>query len=306
MKEKKENKKPTKLENEIKNLLRDSRPVNSEDKLTFNQPFSFPKYLYKNDFKPKDYEKEREENNKENEFYNTLMNYPLENTFFNSFKESDLANKSSNISNSNSTNNDEEQKKEEKHIVYPKPKTFYKKQSFSKFFKYPSFYRDKYKTDVFAIKSHEYDKQIIIPEKDEELRDTRTTVMIKNIPNRITSKDLKEILDRYVFGKYNFFYLRFDFDNHCNVGYAFINFAKPIFVIDFYKKFQGYIWDRKLFKTTKIVELAYASFQGLEVLKQKFSGSVVMMAKPEFRPKMFHTEGPEKGYEKKFFSEDSQ
>lgn len=181
---------------------------------------------------------------------------------------------------------------------------FFKKPNYTKFFKYPTFYKDKYKSDAFAIKSTEYDKQIIVPEEGEILRDTRTTVMIKNIPNRVTSKELKEILDRYVFGKYNFFYIRFDFDNHCNVGYAFINFALLVHVLDFYKKFQGYIWDRKLFKTTKIVELAYASFQGLDQLKIKFSGSVVMTARPEFRPKMFHTDGPLKGEEKDFFYEE--
>ncbi|EEP78320.1 predicted protein [Uncinocarpus reesii 1704] len=54
--------------------------------------------------------------------------------------------------------------------------------------------------------------------------DVRTTIMLRNIPNKIDQMMLKDIVDETSFGKYDFMYLRIDFANNCNVGYAFINF----------------------------------------------------------------------------------
>ena len=270
MDEQKENAEGQKVKSEIQELIETSKTVKNPKKLdAVNKEFSFPKYLYTNNFKPEYHDKVSSEPTDEN--VHNKMNYHA-NPYFARIKHQ---------------SND-----------YPRP--FYKKFANTNFNRSNPYQKSFYRRDEYSYKSHEYDKQILVPKKDEILRDTRTTVMIKNIPNRVTYKEMKEILDRYVFGKFNFFYLRFDFENQCNVGYAFINFAKPIYVIEFYKKFQGYVWDRKLFKTAKIVDLAYASFQGLEALKLKFSGSIVMTAKPEFRPKTFYTEGPEMGMEKPF------
>lgn len=58
-------------------------------------------------------------------------------------------------------------------------------------------------------------------------QETRTTVMIRNIPNKYTPAMLQEFLDIRVPGLYDFLYLRMDFKNRCNVGYAFINFVAP-------------------------------------------------------------------------------
>jgi RNA recognition motif 2 len=57
-------------------------------------------------------------------------------------------------------------------------------------------------------------------------QDSRTTLMIRNIPNKYTQKVLMQTIDNAGFyGKYDFFYLPIDFKNRCNVGYAFINMA---------------------------------------------------------------------------------
>ncbi len=53
--------------------------------------------------------------------------------------------------------------------------------------------------------------------------DKRTTLMIKNIPNKYTQKMLLSTVDEHFRGTYDFFYLPIDFKNKCNVGYAFIN-----------------------------------------------------------------------------------
>uniref|UniRef100_A0A2P2MEN2 Uncharacterized protein MANES_17G065000 n=1 Tax=Rhizophora mucronata TaxID=61149 RepID=A0A2P2MEN2_RHIMU len=65
--------------------------------------------------------------------------------------------------------------------------------------------------------------------------DTRTTLMIKNIPNKYTSKMLLAAIDENHKGTYDFLYLPIDFKNKCNVGYAFINMLSPSHIIPFYE-----------------------------------------------------------------------
>ncbi|KAI9757851.1 MAG: hypothetical protein M4579_003287 [Chaenotheca gracillima] len=118
--------------------------------------------------------------------------------------------------------------------------------------------------------------------------DVRTTIMLRNIPNKIDQAMLKSIVDETSAGKYDFMYLRIDFANNCNVGYAFINFEDPYFIIDFVQSRAGYRWNR--FNSDKVAEVSYATIQGKDCLVQKFRNSSVMLEHPSFRPKIFHTE----------------
>ncbi|PGH14426.1 hypothetical protein AJ79_03069 [Helicocarpus griseus UAMH5409] len=123
--------------------------------------------------------------------------------------------------------------------------------------------------------------------------DVRTTIMLRNIPNKIDQAMLKEIVDETSHGKYDFMYLRIDFANNCNVGYAFINFE------DFAKARAGHTWN--CFNSDKVAEISYATIQGKDCLVQKFRNSSVMLEHPSFRPKIFHTgTGPLAGTEDRF------
>ena len=53
--------------------------------------------------------------------------------------------------------------------------------------------------------------------------DSRTTLMIKNIPSKYTSMMFLPAIDEHCQGIYDFIYLPIDFKNKCNVGYVFIN-----------------------------------------------------------------------------------
>ncbi|GKV50325.1 hypothetical protein SLEP1_g57035 [Rubroshorea leprosula] len=89
--------------------------------------------------------------------------------------------------------------------------------------------------------------------------DSRTTLMIKNIPNKYTSKVLLAAIDEHCQGTYDFIYLPIDFKNKCNVGYAFINMIDPQQIIPFHKAFNGKIWEK--FNSEKVALLAYARIQ---------------------------------------------
>ncbi|CAG8577584.1 6361_t:CDS:10 [Paraglomus brasilianum] len=132
----------------------------------------------------------------------------------------------------------------------------------------------------------------------EDGTDTRTTLMIRNIPNKYTQEMFLEWLDETHFGCYDFVYLRFDFINKCNVGYAFVNFIEPKMIISFAKARIGNKWSR--FNSEKICNLSYASIQGSQALIEKFRNSSVLDEKPEYRPKLFYTFGPMRGKEAPF------
>lgn len=99
-------------------------------------------------------------------------------------------------------------------------------------------------------------------------KDTRTTIMIKNIPNKYTQKMLLKKIDKKFKHVYDFFYLPIDLKNKCNVGYAFINFISPLYILKFFEEFNGQRWEK--FKSEKICQLAYARIQGHQALLLNF------------------------------------
>ncbi|KAK3368202.1 RNA recognition motif 2-domain-containing protein [Podospora didyma] len=117
--------------------------------------------------------------------------------------------------------------------------------------------------------------------------DVRTTIMLRNIPNKVDQAMLKRIVDESSWGKYDFMYLRIDFANDCNVGYAFINFVDPLDIIDFVEARGNQRWN--CFKSDKVAEISYATIQGKDCLVQKFRNSSVMLEAPHYRPKLYFT-----------------
>ena len=108
-------------------------------------------------------------------------------------------------------------------------------------------------------------KRIICDEEEQ-----RTTVMIRNIPNKYTQQKLLETLDSEgQQGRYDFLYLPIDQKNNCNVGYAFINFVSPLYIVDLHKRRQGQRW--RYFNSNKVCDLRYGRIQGRRQLERNFS-----------------------------------
>ncbi|MQL96573.1 hypothetical protein Taro_029255, partial [Colocasia esculenta] len=142
-------------------------------------------------------------------------------------------------------------------------------------------------------KQYELDVERIIRGED-----PRTTLMIKNIPNKYTSKMLLAAIDEHHHGTYDFVYLPIDFKNKCNVGYAFINMIDPQQIIPFFKTFDGKKWEK--FNSEKVVSLAYARIQGKAALIAHFQNSSLMNEDKRCRPILFQTDGPNAGDQEPF------
>ena len=109
-------------------------------------------------------------------------------------------------------------------------------------------------------------------------KDTRTTVMIRNIPIKYTDNILVNALEEFK-GKYDCLYMPYDYEKKGNKGYAFINFVNPLHILYFHEKFCGKKWP--LFESSKICELNSANFQGIYEI-QKHSKNYKGFKKPLF------------------------
>ncbi|XP_052184612.1 protein terminal ear1 [Diospyros lotus] len=147
-----------------------------------------------------------------------------------------------------------------------------------------------------------FDPRFLINEDaiaESNCKDSRTTVMIKNIPNKYSQKLLLNMLDNHCIhcneqianaddqplSSYDFVYLPIDFINKCNVGYGFVNMTSPQAAWRLYKAFHLQSWE--VFNSKKICEVTYARLQGLEALKEHFKNSKFPCEAEEYLPVVF-------------------
>ena len=109
------------------------------------------------------------------------------------------------------------------------------------------------------------EKQVLNLEDIVSGKDTRTTVMIRNIPIKYTDEILNDTLVEF-HGKYDCLYMPYDYEKNGNKGYAFINFTNPLHILYFYEKFNGKKWVH--FESSKICELNCAHFQGINEIQK--------------------------------------
>ncbi|KAH6913969.1 RNA recognition motif 2-domain-containing protein [Coprinopsis sp. MPI-PUGE-AT-0042] len=135
-------------------------------------------------------------------------------------------------------------------------------------------------------------------QKIEDGSDTRTTVMIKNIPNKMSDRDLIAYINKVVPRRIDFLYLRMDFKNGANVGYAFVNFITIPDLLKFARACLGAKWN--MFSSAKVLQMSYANYQGKEALVEKFKNSCIMDEIEPWRPKIFYSSGPDEGLPEPF------
>merc|ERR1719424_199638 len=116
----------------------------------------------------------------------------------------------------------------------------------------------------------------------------RTSVMLRNIPNKYTQRMLLSVVHDIGFTQesFDFFYLPIDFRNKCNVGYAFINFLQPDLARRFFKALDGY--QLRAFNSDKVCAVAWARVQGLQANVEHYRNSPIAgVPIPQYRPLLF-------------------
>lgn len=162
----------------------------------------------------------------------------------------------------------------------------------------PSIFTPTEYTSSAANTAASNERNILDLGKVERGEDTRTTVMIKNIPNKMTDKNLIDFINDVCFRRIDFLYLRMDFMNNCNVGYAFVNFMSVHDLLDFAKAKLGVKWN--MCSSQKVLQMTYANYQGKEALVEKFKNSCIMDERESWRPKIFYSSGPKQGMPEPF------
>lgn len=125
--------------------------------------------------------------------------------------------------------------------------------------------------------------------------DSRTSLMVRNIPNKYTQRMLlSEFVENgHGPGVIDFFYLPIDFKNRCNRGYAFINFVDHKEILPFHRRYFGKHW--RTFNSDKICDITYARIQGKAAMLKRFENSALMEKDDEYKPLVFVSDGPDKG-----------
>ena len=134
------------------------------------------------------------------------------------------------------------------------------------------------KTYTNNYNNYKREKQIIKLEDVALGKETRTTIMIRNIPIKYSDDNLEIELKQFE-GKYDCLYMPFDYEKGGNKGYAFLNLKSPYHVLYFYEIFNNKCW--LFFESKKICQLNYAIFQGIEEIK-KHANNYKGAKKPRF------------------------
>lgn len=130
-----------------------------------------------------------------------------------------------------------------------------------------------------------------ITESEFTLAAGRTTVMVRNLPNKYPQRKFLQVLLDKGIKNFDFCYLPMDFRNKCNVGYGFVNFGDSKSALQFMKLFGP---DFKLPDTLSLkrIEVSWAKTQGFRKNVAAMSSHAVMKSgvPSEFKPIIFDLE----------------
>jgi hypothetical protein len=107
-----------------------------------------------------------------------------------------------------------------------------------------------------------------------------TTLMIRNIPSRLSQQDLvMELGDLGFAGTFDFLYIPMDKSTCANVGYAFVNFIESSWAGKCMERFQGHCFTRCRRGPARVARVSVAHLQGLDKNLEHYENSAVNMSK---------------------------
>ncbi|XP_042500151.1 protein terminal ear1 homolog isoform X1 [Macadamia integrifolia] len=129
-----------------------------------------------------------------------------------------------------------------------------------------------------------------------------TSLIIRNIPNRISRKMLIQLLDKHceeqnkkimglkinppiLLSEFDFVYLPVDFKSNQNKGYGFVNFTSTAGAFRFFRAYDMHKWD--IFHSRKTCEIDFADIQGRENLAKHFMKSTFICDTNAYLPVQF-------------------
>ena len=124
----------------------------------------------------------------------------------------------------------------------------------------------------YTEKEKEFEPHVDI-NKVLSLEDKRSTIMIKNIPNKFTKEKLLGLIDKNFKGAYDLFIMPKDGNKNRNFGYAFVNFISSYYLPYFYYMFNGKKWTET--NSKKICEITYSKIQGRYELISHYPNKII-------------------------------
>ncbi|KAI7891547.1 RNA recognition motif 2-domain-containing protein [Mucor mucedo] len=106
-------------------------------------------------------------------------------------------------------------------------------------------------------------------------QDYRTTFMFRDIPNKYTQEMVMNLINETHKNTYDFFYLRMDFKNKCNMGYAFINFIEAKSAISLHQERGG----KRCLIRISVSNCPTPQFKEKKALNKQ----------PDYKPKLFYS-----------------
>jgi hypothetical protein len=156
-----------------------------------------------------------------------------------------------NSGNKNSFDSNKNNINENKNTIYENKNTIYENNNIQEYYFEPN-------VDIYKVLS---------------LEDRRTTIMIKNIPNKFNRTILLSTIDINFKGTYDLFILPTDGNRNKNFGYSFINFTSSYFIPYFYFMFNNKKWSST--NSKKICEITYSKVQGRDNLISYYANKII-------------------------------